>query len=122
MLPVRCIITHSKFQSINTRQEAFGFYGARSLVGTCPGKMSENGVSALCSEILQKSNIVIISGAGISVAAGFPTFVDSKTGRYKASTKNSFDANVSSINTLTKVTSQFMEMNEKAKGRFPPKN
>jgi NAD-dependent SIR2 family protein deacetylase len=85
-------------------------------------KNDETSVFALTTEVLVKSKIVIISGAGISVAAGFPTFVDAKTGRYKASTKNIFDANVSTLNALTQVTSQFIELNEKAKGRFPPKN
>ena len=66
-------------------------------------KNDETSVFALTTEVLVKSKIVIISGAGISVAAGFPTFVDAKTGRYKASTKNDFDANVVILTTLASI-------------------
>ena len=60
----------------------------------------DNRVAQLLEEIQRSKNIVVVSGAGISVAAGFPTFVDAKTGRYKASTKNDFDANVVNMTTI----------------------
>jgi NAD-dependent SIR2 family protein deacetylase len=64
----------------------------------------DNRVAQLLEEIQRSKNIVVVSGAGISVvAAGFPTFVDAKTGHYKASTKNDFDANVVILTTLASI-------------------
>ena len=63
----------------------------------------DNRVAQLLEEIQRSKNIVVVSGAGISVAAGFLTFVDAKTGRYKASTKNDFDANVVILTTLASI-------------------
>jgi NAD-dependent SIR2 family protein deacetylase len=70
----------------------------------------DNRVTQLLEEIQRSKNIVVVSGAGISVAAGFPTFVDAKTGRYKASTKNDFDANVVILTTLASKVTEFHQI------------
>jgi trimethylamine:corrinoid methyltransferase-like protein len=70
----------------------------------------------LLEEILKSQSIVVVAGAGISTAAGFPTFVDAETGRYKSSTKDLFDANVSTVSQLLKCTSNFIELKDSSKG------
>lgn len=73
---------------------------------------------SLLEAITTSKSIVIVAGAGISTAAGFPTFVDPITGRYRSSTKDLFDANVSNINQLIRCTSNFIELKDSSKG-FP---
>ena len=80
--------------------------------------MSQEGFRALAQEIEKCSSIIILSGAGISKTAGFPTFVDQQTGRYRSATKDMFDANVTNVLTLTTVSNDFHELKNAAPGKF----
>ena len=73
-------------------------------------------IQALLEQLKQRKSVVIVSGAGISASAGFPTFVDARTKRYQTKTKNIFDANVTNPIILSKIASSFNDLKEAAKG------
>ena len=72
--------------------------------------------STLLEEISKRNSIVVLSGAGISASAGFPTFIDSKTQQYKTKKKNTFDANVSNLAALGSAVAAFKNLKDAAKG------
>jgi hypothetical protein len=82
-----------------------------------PIKMiQEEAMQALLEQIKRKNSIIIVSGAGMSASAGFPTFVDAKTKRYHTKNKNDFDADVSNPIKLAKIAASFMDLKNAAKG------
>jgi hypothetical protein len=70
----------------------------------------------LLEAIIKAKTIIIVCGAGISVSAGFPSFVDPKTGRYLPGKKDIMDANVTNYQNVGKLAADFLEMNKASVG------